>query len=350
MGAATTADCARKRHATVLGMREVLDDVRRMLGSGDRVALATVVDTRRSAPRPLGSRLALSSSGEMVGSVSGGCVESDVALRAEEVLAGGPPLLLRYGISDDDAFDVGLPCGGEIEVFVQNVDAEELDRVEAALASGERLSVTTTVAGEGAGHKVLRRRRGALRRRPRRREHLRRALRPGSGDDGVRRRRHRPGPVPDGEAGRLPHRGLRRPGQVRHPRAAARRRRGCGGLAGDGVRPACARRGDLRGRADPRRPLRRARAGAGAALDGALHRCAREPAGAGLAPAATAERGLHRGRDRPHPGPLGLDIGAVTPAETAVSILAEVLAVRANREGGALSRKAGRIHPESVAS
>jgi len=96
-------------------MREVLGDIRRMLGAGERVALATVVDTRRSAPRPLGSRLALSSSGEMVGSVSGGCVESDVALRAEEVLAGGPPLLLRYGISDDDAFDVGLPCGGEIE-------------------------------------------------------------------------------------------------------------------------------------------------------------------------------------------------------------------------------------------
>ena len=135
-------------------MREVLDDVRRMLRSGDKVAVATVVDTRRSAPRPLGSRLALSSSGEMVGSVSGGCVESDVALRAEEVLAGGPPLLLRYGISDDDAFDVGLPCGGEIEVFVQPVDTEELDRVEAALASGERLSVTTTLAGEAAGHKL----------------------------------------------------------------------------------------------------------------------------------------------------------------------------------------------------
>src|SRR6478609_4758784 len=100
-------------------MREVLDDVRRMLSSGDKVA-----------------------------------VESDVALRAEEVLAGGPPLLLRYGISDDDAFDVGLPCGGEIEVFVQPVDAEELDRVEAALASGERLSVTTTLAGDAAGAKV----------------------------------------------------------------------------------------------------------------------------------------------------------------------------------------------------
>jgi len=135
-------------------MREVLDDVRRMLAAGDTVALATVVDTRRSAPRPLGSRLALSSSGEMVGSVSGGCVESDVALRAEEVLAGGPPLLLRYGISDDDAFDVGLPCGGEIEVFVQPVDVEELDRVEAALQSGRRLAVTTTLTGDAAGAKV----------------------------------------------------------------------------------------------------------------------------------------------------------------------------------------------------
>src|SRR6478609_12111153 len=98
-------------------MREVLDDVRRMLAAGDTVALATVVDTRRSAPRPLGSRLAVSSAGEMVGSVSGGCVESDVYPRAGEGLAGGPPQLLQYGISDDDAFDVGLPCGGEIEVF-----------------------------------------------------------------------------------------------------------------------------------------------------------------------------------------------------------------------------------------
>src|ERR1700675_1633781 len=127
-------------------MREVLGDVRRMLGAGGRVVLATVVDTRRSAPRPLGSRLALSSSGEMVGSVSGGCVESDVALRAEEVLAGGPPLLLRYGISDDDAFDVGLPCGGEIEVFVQSADAEEVRRVSQALAACDRLAGTTVLS------------------------------------------------------------------------------------------------------------------------------------------------------------------------------------------------------------
>ncbi len=119
-----------------------------MQAAGERVAVATVVSTKRSAPRPLGSRLAVSESGAMVGSVSGGCVESDVALRAAEVLAGAPPMLVTYGISDDDAFDVGLPCGGEIEVFIAEADPEEIDRVAAADAAGDRLMVTTVLAGD----------------------------------------------------------------------------------------------------------------------------------------------------------------------------------------------------------
>lgn len=100
-------------------MKEVLEDVRRWRRHGEKVAIATVVATRRSAPRPIGSKLAVSEGGELVGSVSGGCVESDVFVNAEEVLATGRPKLLSYGISDDLAFEVGLPCGGEIDVFLE---------------------------------------------------------------------------------------------------------------------------------------------------------------------------------------------------------------------------------------
>ena len=102
-------------------MQELLADIERWRGRGERVALATVVATRRSSPRPVGSKLAVSESGELAGSVSGGCVESDVVLAAREVLGGGSARLLTYGITDDMALEVGLPCGGEIDVFVEEL-------------------------------------------------------------------------------------------------------------------------------------------------------------------------------------------------------------------------------------
>jgi len=103
-------------------VKEILPDVERWLGDGEKVVVATVVATRRSAPRPVGASLAVSESGAMCGSVSGGCVESDVYENAQEVLATGEPKLLSYGISDDEAWSVGLPCGGEIDVFVERVE------------------------------------------------------------------------------------------------------------------------------------------------------------------------------------------------------------------------------------
>ena len=101
---------------------EVLEQARRWREEGQRVAIATIVSSRRSAPRPLGSKLAVTEDGRMCGSVSGGCVESDVVLNAREVLAAGEPRLLSYGFSDDQAWEVGLPCGGEIDVFLETVE------------------------------------------------------------------------------------------------------------------------------------------------------------------------------------------------------------------------------------
>jgi xanthine dehydrogenase accessory factor len=123
-------------------VRGVLDAIERWRADGKAVALATVVATRRSAPRPLGSKLAVSESGELAGSVSGGCVESDVATQATEVLADGRPRLVSYGIADEDAWEVGLPCGGEIDVFLERVDGElpapEVAQVAFTVVDGER--------------------------------------------------------------------------------------------------------------------------------------------------------------------------------------------------------------------
>ena len=124
-------------------MGDPLQQAARWRERGDRVAVATVVATRRSAPRPPGSKLVVSERGELAGSVSSGCVENDVVVAAQEVLAGGPARLLTYGITDEMAIGVGLPCGGEIDVFVEELPA------------GEQAEVTlTVVAGDGVGERL----------------------------------------------------------------------------------------------------------------------------------------------------------------------------------------------------
>ena len=102
-------------------MRDVLSPIQDWRADGKRVALATVVKVWGSAPRPVGSKMIISSTGDMAGSVSGGCVEGAVFEEAQQVLEDGRPKLLRYGVTNDQAWAVGLSCGGEIEIFVEIV-------------------------------------------------------------------------------------------------------------------------------------------------------------------------------------------------------------------------------------
>lgn len=125
---------------------------------GAPLALATVVSTWGSAPRPRGSHMLVHADGRFEGSVSGGCVEGDILDTAAQVIAGAPFQLKRYGVADDSAWEVGLPCGGEISVMVQPISAEGFDpelfdRIAEARAEGRSLTVTTDLA---TGHSDLR--------------------------------------------------------------------------------------------------------------------------------------------------------------------------------------------------
>lgn len=136
-------------------MREVLDDIKKFRARGERVAVATVIATRKSAPRPVGAKLVVSEGGEMAGSVSGGCVENEVFGHACEVLEGSRPQLLSYGISDELALTVGLPCGGEIDVFVDAPDEGLLERLKQVIEREERAVLFSVVDGEPLGAELL---------------------------------------------------------------------------------------------------------------------------------------------------------------------------------------------------
>lgn len=105
-------------------MRELIEQIGEWQAQGEEIALATVVAAAGSTPRPVGAKMVVTRSGKMQGSVSGGCVEGAVIEQAIEVLDSGEARLITFGISDEMAWDVGLSCGGEIEVFVEPLTAK----------------------------------------------------------------------------------------------------------------------------------------------------------------------------------------------------------------------------------
>ena len=321
-------------------MGEAFEALRRWRDGGQAVALATVVATRRSAPRPLGSKLAISEAGELAGSVSGGCVESDVAVNALEVLETGEPKLLSYGIPDEDAWEVGLPCGGEIDVF--------LERFEGELPDSETPQIVFTVVdGDRAGKRWV------------------------SQDGEVTRTQllQRDGEQVFAEVLGPPPR-LLIFGAVDLAEELCRAAKGLGWgtvVTDARARFATAERvpsadelvvawpGEALERFAPDErtavvvlthedrwdvPALAGALGTGAFYVGALgSRRTQERRRERLLETGVSVEQLER-----LCGPAGLDLGAGTPAETALSILGEILAVRAGRDGGRLRASSERIH------
>ena len=343
----------RRISARISRLQEVLADIERWRVRGDRVALATVVATRRSSPRPVGAKLAVSSSGELAGSVSGGCVEHEVYEEAKDVLATGRAKLLTYGISDEQALNVGLPCGGEIDVLVSPLDDAIVERAKQIYADDKRAAVVTTL-DEGRAEFVPEGERGDV-------DVLIRA-----GRNAVVEREGRSvfvevlGPPP-----RLLVIGAV---DLADALCAAAKLLGWRTVVAD-ARARFATRERIPNADElvvgwPDEAFTQVRPGPETAivvlthddrfdipaLAGALRTEAFYIAALGsrrnqerrrdlLREAGVGEEDLER-----IAGPAGLDIGAESPAETALSILAEALATRADRLGGPLKEAPGRIH------
>jgi xanthine dehydrogenase accessory factor len=354
------------RGSTIGGVKEILGDIERWRARGDRIALATVIATRKSAPRPVGSKLAVSDHGEMAGSVSGGCVESEVYGEACEILEGARPQLLSYGISDDEAFAVGLPCGGEIDVFVETVPEELLDRLAQIVEREERAVLFTVVEGNQLGAQLLRTESGErLGEGPD--ERFDEVLRGGRNvllelESGQKVFAEVYGPPPR----------LLVFGAVDTAEALCRAARQIGwrtivsDARGKFATTERLPSADELVVAWPDETLARVQPDHQTAivvlthderfdvpaLKGALETEAFYVGALGSRrnQARRRERlleeGVDEGRLERISGPSGLDIGAETPTETALSILAEILAVRAGRDGGKLKDSKGRIHAE----
>ena len=290
--------------ARIEAMTDVIEALERWRDRGDEQAvLATVVGTRFSAPRPVGSRLAVSERGELAGSVSGGCVESEVAEMAREVLASGDARTLTYGITDEQAGTVGLPCGGEIDVALERIGLSELEGVaedapyrllvfgavdiaEALCRLANELGWQTVVADPRARFAT--------------------SDRIGSANELL----------------------VEWPEDVM-AHVDPDERTAVVVLTHEERFDVPALAGALRSEAFY----------VGAIGSRRTQEARRE---------RLAEEGLTDAELDRISGPTGLDLGAETPAETAVSILAEILAVRAGRFGGRLRDAKGRIHSESL--
>jgi xanthine dehydrogenase accessory factor len=285
-------------------MSQILGELERWRKRGDEQAVvATLIAARGSAPRPIGSRLAVSERGELAGSVSGGCVESEVAELARAVLADGEQRQVTYGISDEQALSVGLPCGGEIDVLLEQAGLDDLERfrdvsphrlvvfgavdlAEALCSAAQELGWETVVADPRA--------RFATRERV-----------PSADELLV--------DWPDEVLARVSLDSSTAVVVLTHedrfdiPALV-------GALASDAF---------YIGALGARRNQERRRA-------------------------LLLEEGLSEEDIDRIAGPTGLDVGAETPSETAVSILAEILAVRSGRAGGRLKETSERIHAETA--
>jgi xanthine dehydrogenase accessory factor len=136
-------------------MKDVLETLEGWNAEGLRFVTATVVKIERSAPRGPGAVLAVSEKGEVAGSVTGGCVEPAVYEEAQEVLAGGPPRLVSYGIADEEAFEVGLPCGGTVHIFLSTVERDLVEELADAVRSERPIALAVTVSGSEIGKQEL---------------------------------------------------------------------------------------------------------------------------------------------------------------------------------------------------
>jgi xanthine dehydrogenase accessory factor len=336
-------------------VRDLLPELERWRARGDRVTLARVVATRRSAPRPVGSKLFVSEQGDLAGSVSGGCVESEVVEAAREVLAGGKPRLDTYGISDDLALGIGLPCGGEIDVWVSEPDPALLERL-ARVAQTEQHAVVLVDLEDGSESLYL------------------------SGED------ERADELIRGGHSRVLELDGRRvfadvfgpPPRLLIYGAIDTADALCAAARAIGWRTIVA---DARARFATAERLPHAHEILVAWPDEALAHVTPDHATAivvlthddkfdlpmltgALATEAfyVGALGSRRNQERRWErlreagvddealerisGPAGLDIGAHTPAETAVSMLAEIMAVRAGRDGARLREASGRIHAD----